>query len=338
MFGWLAMDVVGKDLTETIIPPVFRKAHKDGMKRYMETGVEKVMHRTIEITALNKSGSEFYVSLTISSTRQGGEIVFIGFIRDITTQKQNERELQRKKEQLERSNQELEQFAWLASHDLKEPLRKIQTFSDLLLNKPGVVASPFTSYLVKIQHSAIRMNNLIEDLLSYSNASGDTEDFVVTDLNDILRDVLVDLEVAIKAKKARINSVTLPIAEVLPFQMRQLFQNLISNALKFSREDVVPIIHINTLQTHKNRVKIEINDNGIGFKKEFSEKVFQIFQRLVSREKYEGTGIGLAMCKKIVQNHNGTITATSEEGVGTSFIIDLPLKHEEVHELAPVIE
>jgi PAS domain S-box-containing protein len=327
MFGWLAMDVVGKELTETIIPPSFREAHKEGMRRYLQTGEERVMNRSIEVLALNQSKVELYVSLTISSVRQAGEMVFIAFLRDISAQKRNERELQKKKAELERSNKELEQFAWLASHDLKEPLRKIQTFCDLLLNKPGAVASPYASYLTKIQHSAIRMNSLIEDLLSYSNATGDRERFVRTDLNAILQDVIIDLEVAIKAKGGSLNSDKLPVAEVLPFQIRQLFQNLVSNALKFSKQNVPPVIRINCIPLDHDMVRIEVKDNGIGFRKEYSQKVFQIFQRLVPREQYEGTGIGLAMCKKIVENHLGTINAESDEGIGTTFIINLPLKH-----------
>lgn len=327
MFGWKTAEVIGKDLCETIIPPAFQTAHRQGLKRYLETGEERMMHRTIETTALNKDGQEFYVSLTISTTRQSGNTDFIAFIRDISLQKRYALELQKKKEQLEKSNRELEQFAWLASHDLKEPLRKIRTFSDMLLNKKSLPEDVMPA-LKKIQHSAVRMNNLIEDLLSYSNASGGREKFIKANLNHIIQDVLIDLEVPVKSKHAHIRIGKLPSLEVLPFQMRQLFQNLISNALKYSKTNVAPQIEILGSEIPGNLVEINVSDNGIGFKEEFADKVFQIFQRLVNREQYEGTGIGLALCKKIVENHRGTIEAKSTEGVGTTFTITLPVLHE----------
>jgi two-component system, LuxR family, sensor kinase FixL len=326
MFGWTAMDVVGQSLTNTIIPHAYREAHLAGMKRYLETHESRLMNKTIELTALNKAGKEFYVSLTISQTKQAGETAFIAFIRDITDFKKNALELERKKDQLERSNKELEQFAWLASHDLKEPLRKIRTFSDILLRKKGELPTGMSSFLKKIQDSAARMNSLIEDLLSYSNASAEKENFLETDLNIILEDVLIDLEVAIKNKKAKIISDTLPSAEVLPFQMRQLFQNLVSNSIKYSKVDVPPVIEIRCSQLDDETIQIEIRDNGIGFDEDFSEKMFQIFQRLVPKEQYEGTGIGLALCKKIIENHNGTIKAEGAEGIGSTFKLILPLR------------
>ena len=148
-------------------------------------------------------------------------------------------------------------------------------------------------------------------------------------INDIVQDVLIDLEVAIKAKQAVIHLDTLPEAEVLPFQMRQLFQNLISNALKYSKAGTIPHIEIRCSVFSHESVQITVKDNGIGFKSEYSEKVFQIFQRLVNREAYEGTGIGLALCKKIIENHSGSIKGESEEGTGTTFTIMLPVKHAE---------
>ncbi len=327
MFGWSAMDVVGRDLAELIIPPVHRQSHREGIRRHLETGEERVLNRTIETQALDASGQEFYISLTISKTTQGGEPVFIAFIRDISDIKRSALELERKQAELERSNKELEQFAWLASHDLKEPLRKIHTFSDLLMRQGSGLPEGTLGYLEKIQHSARRMTDLIEDILSYSNVSSDAEEFVSADLNAILQDVLIDMEVSIKLSGAGIVADKLPIAEVLPFQMRQLFQNLISNSIKYAKPGLPPLIQVLAKEKAPGILQIQVKDNGIGFKKEFAEKVFQIFQRLVPKNEYEGTGIGLALCRKIVENHHGSITAESEEGKGTTFTIQLPLKH-----------
>ena len=337
MFGWLAMDVVGKDLTELIIPPRYREPHRQGMKRHLETGEERVMNRTIEITALNVKGEEFYISLTISKTTQAGEPVFIAFVRDISDIRKNALELQKKSEELERSNQELEQFAWLASHDLKEPLRKIHTFSDMILRQRGQLPANTARYLQKIQHSAQRMTNLIEDILSYSNVSNDEGEYVLTDLNSILQDVLIDMEVAINEKRAKVIVDNLPVAEVLPFQIRQLFQNLLSNSIKYSKPDVPPVIEITASTVEGKLLQISVKDNGIGFNRDYAEKAFQIFQRLVPKTEYEGTGIGLALCKKIVENHNGTISAESEEGVGSTFLITMPVQHE-TQKQSPAVE
>ncbi len=247
--------------------------------------------------------------------------------------------LEEKNKELERSNNELASFSYIASHDLQEPLRKIITFADKLLEVPEINSQPATkTYLAKIIASSERMRQLIEDVLNFSRISTE-EKFTKTNLNEVISNVLTDFEHKIAEKKATINVGELPIIPAINLQMRQLFHNLISNALKFSASSRNPVIKITceplTLEellnhSHLNKsisyVKIAVSDNGIGFKQEFSEKIFIIFQRLHGNSSFPGTGIGLALCRKITENHNGLIYASSNEGKGTTFYIVLPEK------------
>lgn len=324
IFGWEAAEVVGKDLSDTIVPPQHRDAHRRGMQRLLNTGETRVLNRTIEVTALRKDGSEFYVSLTISRASLPQGSLFISFLRDISEQKKAAMELEQQRVQLERTNSELEQYAWVTSHDLKEPLRKIRTFSDMLLTMSREDLPQEALHRIrKIQESAERMDKLIEAILMYSHSSPD-ETLEEVDLNTIVTEVLSDLELSISNSNAVVEVTPLPVVRGIPFQLRQLFQNLVSNAIKYNRPGVPPVITI-THAIKKGYHQIEVADNGIGFKEEFAGKIFQVFQRLVARHEYEGTGIGLALCKKIAENHGGSIEAYSKEGAGSRFEILLPL-------------
>ncbi|MET0393928.1 MAG: PAS domain-containing protein, partial [Chitinophagaceae bacterium] len=240
---------------------------------------------------------------------------------------------------LQKSNAELEQFAYIASHDLQEPIRKVSTFAQMLEMNLGTIDARSGNYLNKIKDSSARMLSLIRDVLAYSQLSTNDEAFVQTSLAGIVKEVNTDLELLIDQTNARIYYSHLPEIEAIPLQMLQLFGNLISNALKFTRPGISPEITITSgipgteeIQQYPalNHLagtryhKIEVADNGIGFDPENAERIFHIFQRLHAREEYAGTGIGLAMCKKIVQNHNGYIHARSAKGSGTTFCIILP--------------
>lgn len=270
-----------------------------------------------------------------------------GTVLDITERKRieealEERVLQRTKElmqinkELERSNMELEQYAYVASHDLQEPLRKIMVYTDLLRNDlpPGSAAS---SRLQKVLASANRMSSLIRDLLNFSRLIKTEKIFSKVDLNTIVRNVLEDFELRVQETGATFEMGQLPQLEASPQQMNQLFYNLISNALKFRHPDVKPRIKISAstitdvnpaeypdLQPGMLYHDISVEDNGIGFSEKYTRQIFEIFKRLHTRSKYEGTGIGLALCRKIARNHKGEIFAESKEGSGSVFHIILP--------------
>lgn len=235
-----------------------------------------------------------------------------------------------------KSNHDLEQFAYIASHDLQEPLRKIQAFSELIgRNLDNGELS--RRYLEKVISSARRMTDLIISVLHYSRLSKADEPFEEVDLNEIVENIKTDFELAIQEKNAVVNTDILPAVKGIPLQLNQLFYNLIGNALKFSEK--APVINISTRELSGKEVaevvpdheesspyiELKIQDNGIGFEQHFAEQIFTIFQRLHSKQDYSGTGIGLALCKKIVENHNGAIRAESRPGEGATFYIYLPV-------------
>lgn len=237
------------------------------------------------------------------------------------------------------SNEELAQFAYIASHDLQEPLRKIITFSNLLETSLGENKTAGTqNYMDKIMHASIRMRNLINDVLNYSRLAKSDDQFIEVNLNEVVAHIIIDYDLLIEQKGAKINIENLPVLKANEVQMAQLFRNLIGNALKFTQKDRPPVISISAQPAELREIdkvqiknsdsqfcKIQIKDNGIGFEPEYFERIFNIFQRLHSKTDYEGTGIGLAMCKKIVQNHGGDIFAESIFGEGSVFTILLPI-------------
>lgn len=247
------------------------------------------------------------------------------------------RELATANRHLQRSNAELAQFAYIASHDLQEPIRKVATFAQLLEGALGETTERQRNYLDKIKNASARMMLLIRDVLTFSQLSRDTDLVRETDLGVVLDNVVDDLELLIDQKHATVSYENLPVVEAVPLQMSQLFGNLISNALKFTRADREPVIRITAklLERHALRAypmldtrcayhHLQVSDNGIGFDQSYAEQIFEIFQRLHGKKDFEGTGIGLAMCKKILQNHHGLIFATSGEGEGATFHMLIP--------------
>ena len=249
-------------------------------------------------------------------------------------------ELKSSLEELVEFNIKMEQFAYAASHDLQEPVRKILTFSMRLQeNHKDELSTEVRSYLHKIEVASSRMKILIRDLLNYSQLLHHEKSFSKTDLNVTLDNILIDFELLLEEKKAEIVVAKLPTLEVIPFQMTQLFYNLISNSIKFSKEGVPPVITITSRKLSEKEiekyaklnpaipcVEIILKDNGIGFEQKYAVQIFDIFQRLHNKESYSGTGIGLALCKTIIENHHGEIFVNSKENEGTVFHIILPLK------------
>ena len=260
----------------------------------------------------------------------GGTIATYQDITDLETTTEMMVEYTKK---LERSNRELVDFAYVASHDLQEPLRKIEAFGDRLVKKYiSVLPEEGQMFVGRMQSAANRMRQLINDLLSYSRVTTAAAPMQTVALNDVLSGVLSDLQIRIEETGATIEVGELPKIEADPMQMRQLFQNLIGNAIKFRKKDVDPVVRITAefivtqdLAVPGRAVTIKVADNGIGFEQQFKDQIFVIFQRLHSRNEYEGTGIGLATCRKIVERHQGLIDAIGIQGEGSTFLITLPL-------------
>jgi signal transduction histidine kinase len=239
---------------------------------------------------------------------------------------------------LNRSNQELESFAHIASHDLQEPLRKVQAFGDRLRMKYGdMLGEQGLDYIERMQKASHRMQTLINSLLMYSRVTTKAKPFEQVDLGKLTHEVVTDLEVRIQETGGHVEVNELPTLDADPMQMRQLFQNLISNALKFNKEGTTPHVKLSAgpvdgigsergAHVEDEHYQIICEDNGIGFENKYSDRIFGVFQRLHGRNQYEGSGIGLSVCKKIVERHGGSIKAESSPGEGTKFIIDLPVK------------
>jgi PAS domain S-box-containing protein len=297
-----------------------------------------------EISIYNKNEPvPCQLSVTTLQLDEGNALSVI--ITDLTFQKeiqyllkQNNYKLAAINAELETSNHDLQQFASVASHDLQEPLRKILIFSTLLRDKHKNEFSPeSTAYLEKIIASSDRMRAMIVDILGYSRLSTNASPFTLTNLGEVINEVIEDYEILIKEKSATIVVENLPKIEANRGQMKQVFQNLISNSIKFSKPEVDPVIIITSeyreedpfsaeSTTNTATCSITVSDNGIGFNDQYRDKIFSLFERLNTKDKYEGSGIGLAITKKIIDKHNGTIRATSEEGQGARFVITLPLR------------
>jgi PAS domain S-box-containing protein len=233
---------------------------------------------------------------------------------------------------LQRSNQELQDFAYVASHDLQEPLRKIQAFGNLLEDEYGNKLGDGKDYLDRMRSAAARMSALIEDILSFSRVTTKARGFTSVDLNVVAVEVLEDLETRIQDTNATIQLSKLPTIDADAMQIRQVLQNLISNALKFHKPNAAPTVKISastdiSQEERKKYCTLTIEDNGVGFDEKYLDRIFAVFQRLHSRDSYEGTGIGLAVCRKIIERHGGTITAKSTPNSGAKFIIRLPVHH-----------
>jgi PAS domain S-box-containing protein len=260
-------------------------------------------------------------------------------ITDITKRKRIEAKLKLYSAKLERSNGELQDFAQVASHDLQEPLRKILAFGDRLKTKAGEsLDEECGDYLQRMFNAAARMQILITDLMTYSRVETKTQTFVAVDLGVIAREVSADLETLIEQTGGCVEIEELPTIDADPVQMRQLLQNLIGNSLKYCREDAPPVVRIysrkldsrssdsmDEITLARQLCQILVTDNGIGFDEKYLDRIFNMFQRLHKKGEYEGTGVGLAICRKIVDRHNGNITARSTPGQGTTFVVTMPV-------------
>ncbi|MGE3973697.1 MAG: ATP-binding protein [Bdellovibrionales bacterium] len=288
-----------------------------------------------EIKNRAKDGSYYWVHTSIVPFlgADGTPEQYAAVRYEITERKLAEDQLKVYAQKLEVSNKELQDFASVAAHDLQEPLRKIQSFSDRLKTKTQEkLSEDEIDYLTRIQNSASRMQTLIDDLLSYSRVTTKAQPFVNVDLNQVMEQVASTLEVRLEQTRGKMEWKNLATVQADATQMHQLFQNLVGNALKFHQPNIPPVVKIETKIVESSVLggssacQITVEDNGIGFDEKYLDRIFTIFQRLHGKQEYQGTGIGLAVCRKIVDRHRGHLTATSAPGKGAKFIIVLPVK------------
>jgi PAS domain S-box-containing protein len=291
-----------------------------------EVLAEGVMLDVPEEVVYTSSGPRKFHTKKVPILDETGKPIFLlGISEDITERLKVEEQLKTYAAELERSNRELQDFAYVSSHDLQEPLRKIQTFTDRILQTQNAhLDARGLDYMLRIQQAASRMQALIVDLLAYSRVMSRNTPFYQVDLNVILQDVLMNLEVQIEDVGGIVRVEPLPTIAADENQMRQLFQNLVSNALKYHQANTPPVVEVSATQQENGWWYLFVADNGIGFDEIYLDRIFTVFQRLHSREAYDGTGVGLAICRRIVERHGGSITATSKPGVGTTFIVTLP--------------
>jgi PAS domain S-box-containing protein len=335
MYGWSWLERVHPD----------DRGHVDELlRRTIEKGSE--WEDTMRIADRGGQYREFLARAVPIRDESGGVIRWFGTSTDITDElaardaesraereqiarqaaEMREEQLRLHASELERSNRELQDFAYVASHDLQEPLRKISTFTDLVIEEYGGQLDDEASlYLKRVQRAALRMSRLIKDLLSFSRVTSRAKPFAKVDLNDVISEVISDLEVLIKDTGGEVAVESLPTIDADPVQMRQLFQNLIGNSLKFHRDGEAPNIAVRDISEAPSHAAVEISDNGIGFDEKYLDRIFTPFQRLHGANEYGGTGIGLAICRRIVERHQGRITARSQVGVGSTFIVELPV-------------
>ncbi|MGQ9677680.1 MAG: PAS domain S-box protein [bacterium] len=322
IFGYKAEEILGKVLHEIIAPERYLPIYREKFPHFACTGEGAGIGKTRELEAVHRNGHEVPVELSLAALWYKGRWHGVGVLREITERKRAERALQEKAEELRRSNQELERFAYVASHDLQEPLRMVGSYIGLLARRyQGKLDGDADEFINFAVDGVRRMQGLINDLLTYSRVGTRGKEPVPTDSNAVFSRVLLNLKVAIEEKMAVVTSASLPVVRADERQLEQLLQNLVGNALKFTKES--PRVEV-WAERVDGMWRFAVKDNGIGIDPKHSEKVFEIFQRLHTREEYPGTGIGLAVCKKIVERHGGKIWFESEVGRGTTFFFTLP--------------
>lgn len=340
-FGYSMDRIVGRNVLDTIIPRR-DSSGRDQAAIFMEI-LRDSWNRDFgnrEIESRRKNGESAWISWAIKGFRlRGGKpegLLCVG--NDVTERKRAQRSLEIFAKKLERSNRELQEFAFVASHDLQEPMRKIQAFSERIQTKgAGAFNEETLDYFRRLTNSAERMQAMIRALLDYSRVRTRAEPFVRVELTEIVREVLSDLDELVQQVGGRVDLEALPAVEADPSQMHRLFLNLIGNALKFHKGGTPPVVRIRgeTAEREDNPAgnradggicRIFIEDNGIGFDEKYLDRIFSLFQRLQGRSEFEGTGLGLSICRRIIDRHGGSITARSRPGEGATFIVTLPVK------------
>ncbi len=316
IFGWTSQNALGNNLVDLVIPETEREDIKNRLAEFRKSGKSDFINSRIEREAVHKDGRQIPVEISIFSAGADRSLRIYAFVHDISERRKAATELAR-------SNADLQQFAYLASHDLQEPLRTVITFSDMLSSKASSkLNSEEKEYLKFIIDAVTRMRQLVKDLLSYSRIDSQGEEPTRIELNEVVKMALDNLHSAVTESGAEIKVSNLPCVLGDKTQLIQLFQNLIENALKF-KDNKPPQIKISASPAGR-MTRISVTDNGIGISMEYAEKIFELFQRLHPQSKYSGTGIGLSVCKRIVERHGGEMTVSSTPGKGATFNFTLP--------------
>lgn len=339
VFGYPRERVLGTKPSDVLFPPGMSVGQQDRLDRYLEAGEGSMAGKRIEVTAVRANGEIFDAEMALVISHELGAPVLTFFVRDVSARKKAEQEQARYAAELERSNRELEQFAYVASHDMQEPLRKIRAFGDRLRARCGDKLDEVGhECLQRMLASAERMQVFVEGLLSLSRVTAQGQRFARVDLAQVAREVVTDLESQIEQVQGRVEIGHLPTIEAVPLQIRQLLQNLIANGLKFHREGEPPVVKVHGKFVHgrnqrmagqpavREQCRILVEDNGIGLEEKHQEHIFGVFQRL-HHNLFEGAGIGLALCRKIAECHGGQITARGVPGRGSVFEVVLPVIH-----------
>jgi PAS domain S-box-containing protein len=317
-FGYRRDELVGQKM-KSLIPEGFAERLTADALRSAEDALAQQIGTGIELNGRRKDGSEFPIEIMLSPLESAEGVLVTAAIRDITKRKKAEANLLQKVEELNRSNEELEQFAYIASHDLQEPLRMVASYTQLLSKRyKGKLDSDADEFIAFAVDGASRMQRLIQDLLAYSRVGTKGNDLRDTSSEEALEQALINLRGAIEASGAQVTHDPLPTVLADEMQLVQLFQNLVGNAIKYQNPGV-PRIHISAARNGGKQWTFSIKDNGLGIDPQYFEKIFGMFQRLHKREEFAGTGVGLAICKKIVERHGGSISVESQPGQGSTF-------------------
>ena len=310
LLGQKVKNIIPEGFAERLIADDLRSA-EDASAQQIGTGIELIARR--------KDGSEFLIELMLSPLESAEGIVVIAAIRDISVRKATEANLLKKVKELYRSNEELEQFAYFASHDLQEPLRMVASYTQLLSRRyKGRLDTDADEFIAFAVDGASRMQRLIQDLLAYSRVGLKGMDLLDISSEDALQQALVNLQGAIEESGALVTHDHLPTVLADETQLIQLFQNLVANAIKYQKPGI-PLVHISAVRNCEKKLLFSVRDNGLGIDPQYFENIFGLFQRLHKREMFAGTGIGLAICKKIVERHGGRISVESQPGQGSTF-------------------
>jgi PAS domain S-box-containing protein len=317
-FGYRRDELLGQQV-KNIIPEGFAERLIADRLRSAEDALAQQIGMGIELQGRRKDRSEFPIELMLSPLASAEGTLVTAAIRDIATRKNAEAHLLLKMAELNRSNEELGQFAYIASHDLQEPLRMVASYTQLLSRRyKGKLDADADEFIAFAVDGASRMQRLIQDLLAYSRVESKGRILVDTSSEDALQEALKNLRAAIKESGALVTHDALPIVLADERQLTQLFQNLVGNAIKYQRGGI-PHVHVGAAMNGGKKWMFSVKDNGLGIDSQYFEKIFGMFQRLHKRDEFAGTGIGLAICKKIVERHGGAISVESEPGHGSTF-------------------